>query len=409
MSQVKREFGPIVDVDAMLAERVEWRPMRIAVVGGRGVPSTYSGVETICDNLFAEFAKRGHEVTVYCRPSVLSEPTGTHRGIRLVRTPAFGGPMETPIHTVMSCRHAMRHGDVHAGGKPFDLVSFHAIPPNLAQRVCARAGVPTISHVHGLDHQREKWRGIGARIIRQAEREMLKYAAEIVTVNRTIVRYYRETFSRDAILLPNGIHPVADAFTPDAATLERFGLSPGRFMVTISRLVPEKRHDDVIRAFAKIPGDWKLAIVGEGTNSQDYVDRIKKLAQGDPRVVFTGKLGGDALQTLFRSARLYLSASELEGLPSSLLECMDRNVCAIVSDIPPHRELMEQVEGYDLLFDVGNVDQLAERIARGLASEAHTATLAARARAMVRARYAWPVLAEATERLYLKVLRQLGR
>ena len=404
MSGIHRQYGSILDVESALALDAPWRPMRIAVVGGRGVPSTYSGVETICENLFAEFARLGHHVTVYCRKQVLSEKLGEHKGIRLVRTPCVAGKLETPSHTVASCWHAVRHGDVHDSGKPFDLFSFHAIPPNIAQFIPARASIPAISHVHGLDHQREKWKGLGAKIIRKAEREMIKHAAQLITVNKSIVDYYRSNFGRDCALLPNGIHPVFDNFTPDRKILQQFGLEENKFIVTISRLVPEKRHNDVINAFLKLNRDLKLVIVGEGNNSSDYVDSIKTLAGNNDKIVFTGLQKGEALQTLFRCARLYVSASELEGLPSSLLECMDRNVCAVVSDIPPHRELMERVPGYDLLFPVGEVDALRRSLERALSSPEHAARLALGARELVRSQYTWPVLARATEKLYLKVL-----
>ena len=376
--------------------------MRIAVVGGRGIPSTYSGVETIVENLFALFAANGHDITVYCRPSVLSEPEAMYRGIRLVRTPAIPGKLETVSHTALSCLHAVRHGNGH--GERFDLFSFHAIPPNVAQKIPAMAKIPTISHVHGLDHQREKWKGLGARIILQGEREMVKHAAQVVTVNKALVAYYRERYGIDAALLPNGIHPVSDDFTPDRATLEKFDLEPGKFLVMISRLVPEKRHGDAIAAFARIHTDCKLVIVGEGNQSDGYVDGIKKQAAGDPRVIFTGQQKGEALQTLFRCARLYVTSSELEGLPSSLLECMERQVCAIVSEIPPHTEVMEGVEGYDLGFKVGDVDGLQASIEHALLSPDHASTLARRMRAYVRERYSWPKLAAATERLYREVL-----
>lgn len=383
------------------------RPMRIAVVGGRGIPSTYSGVETIVENLFAHFADRGHKITVYCRSGVLDAPLGNYRGIQLVRTPALSGKLETVTHTAASCMHAMRYGALNDGGEPFDLVSFHAIPPNLAQKVCTYSRVPTISHVHGLDHQREKWKGIGAKLILQAEREMVKHASQIVTVNRSIVAYYREHYGVEAALLPNGIHPVRDDFTPDMATLDKFGLQRGKYFVTISRLVPEKRHNDVIAAFARVKTDCRLVIVGEGNQSDGYVDAIKRQAASDPRVIFTGQQGGDALQTIFRCARLYLTASELEGLPSSLLECMERRVCAIVSDIPPHREPMENVDGYDLMFNVGDVEALSERITRALNDPQHTDALAQRMRAAVRARYSWPILARQTEQLYSRVLERV--
>ncbi len=268
------------------------------------------------------------------------------------------------------------------------------------------AGIPVISHVHGLDHQREKWKGIGARIILQAEREMVKHASQIVTVNRSIVAYYRERYGVEAALLPNGIHPVSDDFAPDRTTLDNFGLTPGRFFVTISRLVPEKRHNDVIAAFEKIQSDCKLVIVGEGNNSDGYVESIKTQAASNPNIIFTGQQSGAALQTLFRCARLYLTASELEGLPSSLLECMERKVCPIVSDIPPHSELMERVEGYDLKFAVGDVDGLARSIRLALDEPARSQKLADNARAMVRAHYTWPVLGDATEKLYRQVLHR---
>jgi len=403
-SELMRNFRSILDVDSALALDAPWRPMRIAVVGGRGVPSTYSGVETICENLFAEFVKLGHHVTVYCRKQVLSDKLGEHKGIKLVRTSSINGKLETPSHTIASCWHAVRNGDVHDNGKPFDLFSFHAIPPNVAQFIPARANIPTISHIHGLDHQREKWKGLGAKIICKAEREMIKHAAQLVTVNRSIVDYYRTNFDRDCALLPNGIHPVTDDFTPDRATLEQFKLEEKKFLVTISRLVPEKRHNDVINAFLKLNHDMKLVIVGEGNNSSDYVESLKKLAGNNDKIIFTGLQKGAALQTLFRCARLYVSASELEGLPSSLLECMDRNVCAVVSDIPPHRELMERVAGYDLLFPVGEVDALRRSLERALLSPEHAARFASGARQLVRSQYTWPVLARATEKLYLKVL-----
>ena len=65
--------------------------LRIAVVGPRGVPSRYSGVERIVEELFEIIAGEGHRVTVYCRPEVLDEPTAVYKGMRLVRVPAPGG------------------------------------------------------------------------------------------------------------------------------------------------------------------------------------------------------------------------------------------------------------------------------------------------------------------------------
>ena len=42
-------------------------PLRIAMIGTRGVPAAYGGFETAVEEIGSRLAARGHEVTVYCR------------------------------------------------------------------------------------------------------------------------------------------------------------------------------------------------------------------------------------------------------------------------------------------------------------------------------------------------------
>jgi glycosyltransferase involved in cell wall biosynthesis len=387
----------------MSLRQTDWRPLRIAVIGGRGVPSGYSGVEKICEELFADFATRGHKVTIYCRPAVLDAPTGEHRGIRLVRTPAPGGKNgETLSHSLLSLLHAALRGD---DGRPFDLISLHTVAPNLFAPIAAVAGIPIVSHVHGLDHQREKWRGMGSRIIHLAERVMVKAASHVVVVNPSLVDYYKSVYALPTSLLPNGIHPGTDAFTPDAATLAAHGIEAGKYFVTVSRVVPEKRLHDVIAAFAGVSGEHKLVIVGGAQHSGEYLQQLQRQADAvaPGRVVFAGHQGGDALRTLFGAAAAYVSASELEGMPSSVLECMEYNVPAILSDIDAHRAITNPIRAYDWHFAVGDVAALSRRMTAVANDLPTTTAVAAACRAHVRKNFAWPVLAERTEALYLRI------
>jgi hypothetical protein len=41
--------------------------LRIAFIGGRGVVSKYSGIETYYEEIGKRLAEMGHDVTVYCR------------------------------------------------------------------------------------------------------------------------------------------------------------------------------------------------------------------------------------------------------------------------------------------------------------------------------------------------------
>jgi glycosyltransferase involved in cell wall biosynthesis len=383
------------------------RPMSVAVIGSRGIPSNYSGVEKICESLFTYFASCGHKVTVYCRPNVLSEPRAVYKGVRLVRTPAPGGRnLETLSHTAASVVHALTHGDVHDGGKKFDAISLHAIAPNLFAPLIRGAGLACISHVHGLDWAREKWRGTASRVLRTAERLMVRYASHIVVVSRDLQNYYRTQYGLETSLIPNGIHHCSDVFDVHRPILDKFGLTPHEYIVTVCRLVPEKRIHDIIAAFRLTSSRQKLVIIGAGIHSCDYEQRLKAQAAGDDRIVFTGHQGGEALETLFRCSSLYVSASELEGLPMSLLECMEHRIPCVLSDIPPHRELMAGASGYDLFFRPGDVDTLRKHLTRALQEPERSSQFADLSREFVRRHYSWPSLAQNTERQYRQVLAE---
>ncbi len=57
--------------------------MKIAVLGTRGIPANYGGFETFAEELSARLARRGHEVTVYCRSNNISYPSAKYRGVGL--------------------------------------------------------------------------------------------------------------------------------------------------------------------------------------------------------------------------------------------------------------------------------------------------------------------------------------
>ena len=378
------------------------RKLRIAAIGGRGVPSSYSGIERIWECMFDYFVQLGHEVTVYCRPQVEKQPNLNFRGMRQVYLPAPGGrKLETVTHSVLAMLHAVRYGD--ANGQPFDVISMHALAPNIALPIAKMCGVPVVSHVHGLDHRREKWKGIGSHVIMLGEKLMVRMADRVAVVSNELTEYYKKEYNLPTYHLPNGVVLVDDTFEPHKPTLEKFGLTIGNYVTSICRLVPEKRIHDTIAAYRKVNTKFPFVIVGDGSSTPEYLTTIKNLAKDDPRVIFTGHQSGEALNTLFRSAGLYVTASELEGWPTSLVECVDCEVPAVTSSIPPHMELMSAINGYDLHFPVGDVERLADRIQYALSNIAHVWQLAVGGRAHVRTHYAWPQLALKMEKLYSQV------
>ncbi|MBZ5678037.1 MAG: glycosyltransferase family 4 protein [Acidobacteriia bacterium] len=384
------------------------QPLRIAAIGMRGIPSNYSGIERGSENLYSILAERGHQVTIYCRPECLSTPVDVYRGMRLVRTPALDSRSAgTVSHVCSSFLHAI-------ATRGYDIIQLHALAAGLFAPLKYLTSASVVAKIHGLDWQRAKWKGIGSKVLLQGERSIARHLDDIIVVSRQLESYFRDRYSRATSYIPNGVKDMDAAPLGKSTVLADFGLTSGEYIAYIGRLDPGKRVEDLIHAFRHLPKKWKLAIVGEGRYADDYVSKLQQLAAGDPRIVFTGLQGGSDLWTLFRQAAVFVSPSESEGLPNSLLECMAHGTPAIVSDIPPHREILGPVDGYGLFVRPGDVLQLQARLGQVLQDKEHHLQIARRAQSYVRASYSWQRSAEATESLYYAAasrsrLRALGR
>ncbi|HSQ01259.1 MAG TPA: glycosyltransferase family 4 protein [Candidatus Dormibacteraeota bacterium] len=375
------------------------QPLRIAVIGPRGIPSSYSGIERVTESLYGALAVRGHDVTVYCRPEYVERSPQFYKGIRLVGTPAVNGrSMGTVSHVFTSSAHALWRAR-------YDVVHLHALAPGLAAPLYRRLGVPTVATVHGIDWQRAKWKGLGARVLRRAERWLVHSVDEIITVSRDLEAYYRTTYGRGSSLIPNGTDLTPEA-PLDPALLERLGLTAGEYVLFVARLVPEKRVEDLIRAFRALDTRARLALVGDSSHTDTYAAGLRREAAGDARIVFTGVQPRANVETLFRGATAFVLPSELEGMSMALLQALEMGVPSIVSGLPVHHELLDRIEGYDLFFAPGDVSALQERLHRLLTQRERYRRVALRAQAYIRRAHSWPAIAEQTERLYQRLVQR---
>jgi glycosyltransferase involved in cell wall biosynthesis len=321
-----------VDVDPSVASspRAE-RPLRIAMIGLRGLPARYSGIEAVVEALGAALVERGHDVTVYCRAEPGERPVA-HLGIQLrhVRTVRTGG-WATMIHSLFST--------VHALGCGYDVVHYHAVGPALSSplaRLGSRARV--VVTVHGRDDQRAKWGRATRRVLRVGVWISARIPHATVVVSRDLVRDFDESYRRVA-------HHVTNAVTvpdrqPPGPVLAAFDLEPGRYVLTVGRLVPEKGIHVLVDAYQRVDTAFPLVIVGEPSGTEAYVAELRRSTDAG-KIRFVGAQHGPALAELETSARLFVTASALEGLPTALIEAALYELPVVVTDIPPHREILD--------------------------------------------------------------------
>ncbi|MCG5462402.1 glycosyltransferase family 4 protein [Micromonospora sp. NPDC053740] len=378
-----------------------WRPLRIAMIGQKGIPATYGGIERHVEEMASRLASYGHEVTVYCRRSYGETPADGHRGVRLRQVHTIASKhLDAIVHAAASTVAAMTE-------RP-DIVHYHGLGPSLVSpmpRWLSRARV--VLTVHGLDNQRAKW-GLAARTVLGTAHWLSGYVPhQRVAVSRGLVAHYENRFGRPTTYIPNGVNPARPVRTRQIQ--ERFGLAPGGYLLLVGRLVPEKAADLLIRAFRRTDTRMRLAIVGGSSFTDDYVDRLRREADGDDRIVFTGFAYGDLLTELYASAAGFVQPSRLEGLPLTLLEAAAYGLPVVASDIAPHVEVLESDAAGRRLFRDGDEDDLVRALRTLLADLAGERAGAAALGDRVTGTYSWDTAARELERLYLGLVPQPGR
>src|SRR5438270_5671892 len=86
-------------------------PMKIAILGTRGIPARYGGFETLADELSRRLVDRGHEVTVYCRKPFTAPDDVFDTRIRRVILPTIRDKhIDTLVHGFVSILHVIFAG-----------------------------------------------------------------------------------------------------------------------------------------------------------------------------------------------------------------------------------------------------------------------------------------------------------
>jgi glycosyltransferase involved in cell wall biosynthesis len=125
------------------------------------------------------------------------------------------------------------------------------------------------------------------------------------------------------------------------------------------RLSAEKGVADLIRAMRHVRG-VKLTIAGDGPQKEELQSLVRNLALDD--VTFAGHLSGADLDRAIAASRFtVLPSLAYETLGKSILESYAWGRPVIATDLGSRRELVDDGET-GLLYEPGNVTQLAEKI-----------------------------------------------
>ena len=308
--------------------------------------------------------------------------------MRVVVLPALGAKhLETLSHTLISACHASVEG--------FDAVLMCNAANAPLARILQIRGIPVALNVDGLERKRRKWGFAGRAYYSLCERLAATIADALITDAEVIKHYYLRRFGMPSHMITYG----GDLEAPHGVEyLDELGLQSSEYLLYVSRFEPENNPDRVVEAYARVPGDRPLVMVGGAPYAPELVRRVHERA--DNRVVLPGPIYGEGYRQLLFNCRCYIHATEVGGTHPALVEAMGAGRPVLYYGTPENCEVVG-LAGLQFSFDGSqNLETVIESV---IDCDDDLAKLAQLSIERVRQRYLWADVTTAYESL----LRQL--
>ena len=371
------------------------KPLKIAMIGHKRIPSREGGVEIVVDELSTRLVKLGCRVDAYNRygkhtaGKKFDQRRGKYyNGIRLITVPT---PKSSSLNAIVYSFFAA----VRALFGRYDVIHFHAEGPCIMLLIPKLFGIRIVATIHGLDWQRSKWGNFASRMLKLGEKIAARYADEVIVLSRNMQEYFSENYGRQTHYIPNGI--TRPQIRKAELIRERYGLEKDGYILFLARIVPEKGLHYLIEAFYRLKTDKKLVIAGGSSHSHAYMELIREMAAKDERILMTDFVHGQCLEELYSNAYLFVLPSDVEGMALTLLEAMSFGDCCLVSDI---KENTEVVEEHAVTFRKGDVEDLKQKLSGLLDAPEQVKAIRRESQDFICSKYNWDDVVAETLKLY---------
>ena len=365
--------------------------MKIFVTGTRGIPDIPGGVEKHCQELYPLIASSGYDIIVATRKSYVLKEFLEWQGISLnhLFSPEKKS-FEAIIHTFLAV--------IKARISNADILHVHAVGPGLMVPFAKILGMKVVVTNHGPDYDRQKWGRSAKLMLRLGEWLGGRFADEVIVISSVIENIIYKRCNRKSNLIYNGV------VFPEKATSKDFltdiGVTPGKYLIAVSRFVPEKGLDLLIDAFKNIKTEYKLVIAGDADHESEYSRNLKTTIDENENIIRTGYITGDDLNQIFSHAGLFVLPSYHEGLPIALLEALSYGLPVLVSDIPANKEVDILEDRFFKCGDVADLKLKLETLIGKELSEKEKNHISQ----MLEEKYNWEKIADQTIAVYKKVM-----
>jgi glycosyltransferase involved in cell wall biosynthesis len=331
-----------------------------------------SGAALVVEHLATGMARSGHEVLVIAASDKSQTYTVQNRNLTVMRLKSVHNPTRVGQRFTPYSRSSVTHALQEF--RPDAIHSHEPMPISLpAIRYAGEMNVPTVLTIHQLPptatrHLPGYSQVVMEKLLWRYGRWYTQKFMALITPTETTSIQVRRILGRPATTISNGIdlqtfrppHPADDG----AAIRRKWNLPPDvPIVLHVGRLDPDKNVERVIQAVAGSleRNNAHLLIVGDGLRKPALMKLCNSLGISG-RVHFTGFISTrQGLPELYRIARLFITASEIETQGLVLLEAAASGLPIVAVRATCIPEIVHDgVNGF--LSEPGDVEGLGQRI-----------------------------------------------
>ena len=366
--------------------------MHILVMSRTTLGHSLGGMQKQTMDLCEGFVKSGHKVTLL---TTGREDNIDHEVINGVEIFYLTGAKPSHYSKKWNKLARAKLGQLHQH-TPFDVIHSQSMGANGILNWAKSNSIPIVSTWHGTNmtelsaffstasYNPRYWHWLLItpftlfnRYLRM-ELPIRKASNSITLVSPTLEKHMKKHANGKVITIPNGV------FIPEH--MDRNYDSDIINIISIGRLVKQKGVQQAINGIASLPEGLRskvhLNIVGEGP----YLNNLQQLSSSlgvNDCVTFHGRMVGDSLAKMYKKCLIHLMpTTSHEGLPLTILEGMSYGLVTIASDIGGIPSLITHNKD-GVLISPGNVEELAQNLARILEDRSLMQTLSESARTTI--------------------------
>ena len=241
---------------------------------------------------------------------------------------------------------------IHSNGVKSDIV---------AHFVAKRAGIKHVITLRNfpmedLSGRMNPWIG---KVVAQFHLFALKRCKYLIACSEAIAEKMRKTYGVKIMAIQNGVDTqIFNTERGIESPYKNIGIDENsKIFICTNSFIPRKHNDDVAKAFVMANlDDAHLIFLGDGILLDDIKSKYAKYRN----VHFLGKKKN--IVPFLQYADIFVSASESEGLPNAVLEAIACGCQVMLSNIPQHREIVDELLSCGEVFPLRQVEAICKKM-----------------------------------------------